>query len=234
MDYAPALVIPRLIGRFRAVATKRAKAKKRRDAGSDRSRKGIGALNHPWRVRVIEVLSERDMSVAQFVDEGLIDELAKEPRDHAISLLAHHFRLLIKAGLIEVVGSNPKRGSHEHICRAQTGAHHTVEEWAMLPQAKRQVITPMTWHSLAARAEGAIQHNSFDNRIDRHLAYVLMELDERAWSELGPVLDGMLDIVMRIRDETRERLAASGEQPIRAVYGAMLFESPPLPEPAND
>src|SRR5882757_5172448 len=87
-------------------------------------------LHHPWRARIIEVLNERDMSVSQFVDEGLINDLAEQPRDRAISALAYHFRALRAAGAIEIVELNQRRGSTELVCRASLRAHYTDQQWA--------------------------------------------------------------------------------------------------------
>lgn len=71
-------------------------------------------------------------------------------------------------------------------------------------------------------AETAV-YGSFDNRVDRHLSYDIADLDSQAWSELGPILDGVLDVVKRLRRESGERMAASGEPPIRTVVGQMMF-----------
>lgn len=210
-----------------------AATRRRRDAGGSRSN-ALGALNHPWRVRIMEVLSERSMSCAQFVDEGLIEELREEPRDEAISMLAYHFRLLRRTGLIEIVERVPSRGSQEQICRARIGAHHTDEEWAKLSRQERRAISPITFHSVVARAEGAMIHDTFDARIDRHQSWLAMTLDERGWDELGGLLNGVLEAVVQLNDEAVARLAASGEKPIRATWAQLGFESPPLPSTDTD
>lgn len=202
--------------------------KRRRDVPGSKARE---LLSHPWRVRIMEVLHNREMSVSQFVDEGLIPELERESREEAISLLSYHFRKLRRANLLEVVAVVPGRGSNERIYRAFMGVHHNDEDWADLSREERQAITPMTLSSLTGLAELAVLYGTFDQRVDRHLSWVPLELDERGWSELGPVLNGVLGIVLRIKDEAKARLEASGEQPVRAVFGQMLFESPPLESP---
>jgi DNA-binding transcriptional ArsR family regulator len=192
-------------------------------------------LHHPWRTRILEVLNERDMSVSQFVDEGLIEDLVERPRDRAISALAYHFRALREAGAIEVVEENARRGSTELVCRACARAHVSTEEWARLPLHKRRALSRVMLESFIARAESAVHHDTFDSRTDRHVAWLAMEVDEQGWSELAAVLNGMLDTVTAIHRESRERLEASGEKPIRATWGQLHFESPPLPAtPASD
>jgi DNA-binding transcriptional ArsR family regulator len=200
--------------------------RKRQDVPGSKVRK---LLSHPWRVRILEVLDNYEMSCSQIVDYGLIPELASRPRNDAISMLAYHFRVLLKGGLIEVVKSVQRGGSYEQICRANEGAHHTTEEWARLTREERSAITPMTLSSLIALVDNALLSDTFDNRVDRHLSYLPMELDEQGWADLGPVLDGVLDIVLRVRGEAKERLEESGEMPIRATWGQMFFESPSIP-----
>lgn len=202
--------------------------KRRRDVPGTKARE---LLSHPWRVRIMEAVATREMSVSQFVDEGLIPELALESREEAISLLSYHFRKLRRARLLEVVEVVPGRGSNERIYRAHMGVLHDDEEWAQLSREEREAITPVTLSSLTGLAELAVLYGTFDKRVDRHLSWVPLELDERGWSELGPVLNGLLEIVMRIKDEAKARLEESGEPPVRAVFGQMLFESPPLASP---
>ena len=61
-----------------------------------------------------------------------------------------------------------------------------------------------------------------------------MEIDEQGWSEMATMLNGVLANVMAIQRESRERLDASGGVPIRATWGQLHFESPPLPPAAAD
>lgn len=186
-------------------------------------------LNHPWRIRILDVLVERDMSVAGFVDEGLIPELAKVERHLAISKLAYHFRVLRRAGALEVVEEHPRRGSTELVCRATARLHFTDEEWAKLPRRERRALSRFMLHELFARAESAMHHDTFDSRLDRHIAWLAMEVDEQGWSEMAAVMNGVLETVMEIQKESSTRLEASGAQPIRSTWGQLHFESPPLP-----
>jgi DNA-binding transcriptional ArsR family regulator len=197
-------------------------------------RQRFEVLHHPWRTRILEVLNERDMSVSQFVDEGLINDLVDRPRDRAISALAYHFRALREAGAIEVVEQNARRGSTELVCRACARAHVTDDEWSQLSLHRRRELSGVMLNSFLARAESAAHHGTFDSRLDRHMAWLAMEIDERGWSEMAAMLNGVLENVMAIQRESRERLETSGEVPIRATWGQLHFESPPLPRAATD
>lgn len=200
---------------------------KRGSGGSDKKR--FEVLHHPWRVRVLEVLSERDMSCAQVVDEGWIPDLAELDRNEAISKLAYHFRLLRRVGAIEVVEENARRGSTELICRGLARAYFSTEEWAKLPQETRRDISRTVLQGLMARAEGALLHDTFDQRFDRHLVWSPMTLDDQGWSEMAALMDGMAEAAAQINREAEERLNQSGEEPIRSTWGQLHIESPPPP-----
>jgi DNA-binding transcriptional ArsR family regulator len=185
-------------------------------------------LHHPWRIRILDVLAERDMSVSQFVDEGFIPELTTIDRKSAISKLAYHFRELRQAGALEVVEQNARRGSTELVCRARARALFSDQQWAGLPQEKRRALSGFVLHEFMARAESALQQDTFDARLDRHLAWLAMEVDQQGWSEIAAMLNGVLETVSEIHRESKQRLTASGEEPIRATWGQLHFESPPL------
>lgn len=205
--------------------------KPRLGSTEERLQRRLKVLHHPWRVRILEVLNERDMSVSQFVDEGLIPELRGSARDEAISSLAYHFRALREVGAIEIVEQHARRGSTELVCRATAVAHFDDEVWAKLPSEDRRSISQLVVHAFLARAESAVYYGTFDTRKDRHLSWISTEVDEQGWSETVNLLNGVLETITAIHRESRERLQESGERPIRATWGQLYFESPPVPKP---
>lgn len=192
-------------------------------------RERFEALHHPWRVRILEVLSERDMSCAQVVDEGWISDLKGLDRSEAIPKLAYHFRVLRRVGAIEVVEEHAKRGSTELVCRGLARAYFSTEEWAKLPRETRRVISRTVFQGMMARAEGALLYDTFDERIDRHLVWSPMTLDEQGWSEMAALLDGVAGAAAQINKEADARLKESGEEPIRSTWGQLHIESAPPP-----
>jgi hypothetical protein len=174
------------------------------------------------------------MSVCQFVDEGLLPELAEMPREKAISDVAYHFRVLRNAGVLAVVEQHARRGSTELVCRALEPAYHTDAEWAELRIEERRPITEMTLDGLMARARAAILFDTFDARIDRHLASVPMEVDDQGWAELVDAMAEMLGKVVQIKHDAEKRLESSGAPSVRATWGQLGFESPPLPGSRDD
>src|ERR1700709_1219420 len=72
-------------------------------------RNGASVLAHPVRVRVLEILNQRDMSPIEFCREGF----APETMD--VSHVAYHFRELAEYGCLRVIEENKRRGSSEHV-----------------------------------------------------------------------------------------------------------------------
>ena len=77
-----------------------------------------------------------------------------------------------------------------------------------------------------ARADSAITADTFDRRVDRHLTWIAMPLDEQGWTDLIEVQEEALRRAEEIRVEAGERLAASGDERFPATFGALAFESP--------
>jgi hypothetical protein len=185
-------------------------------------------LGHPTRVRLLEVANERAISPIQFVQTYIRPKPGDaEAEKRALSHVSYHFRFLCRAGCVEIVDRIPRRGSLENVYRASEGIFFTSEEAAAMSRQERRHASRTILQGLLARAEGAIQTDTFDRRPDSHLTWNSLSLDERGWSELIRLLDGTFDAAERIRREAEARLAEPGAQPVvHATYGLLGFESP--------
>jgi DNA-binding transcriptional ArsR family regulator len=191
------------------------------------------ALQHPIRIRILEVLAERDISPIQFLRRGCLppgyESLSEK---NAVSHVSYHFKVLREADCIVVVDTIPRRGSVEKIHRSKMLALHTDEDFKKLSHKKRVAITRSTLQMLVARADGAILQGTFDKRPDRHLSWVPMDLDEQGWKELTDLQNESLEraqgikaaAIARMHDRAIERVDAE------ETFAALAFESPPVPK----
>jgi DNA-binding transcriptional ArsR family regulator len=190
------------------------------------------ALKHPIRVRILEVLCEGDVSPIQFLHQGLLPPGVEfEDEQNAVSTVSYHFKVLAKAGCIELVATKQRRGATEHFYRSKALAFHTDEEFAAMSFAERRAISRSTLQTLIARADGALLAGTFDNRVDRHLSWLSMELDEEGWQELRDLQAETLERAQGIKAAAIARnhdRAERGEEtvPFPATFGALGFESP--------
>lgn len=187
------------------------------------------ALRHPMRIRILEVLYERDMSPVEFMNLKLAPKF--DTSQKTLSHISYHFRQLAEDGCLEVVKRVPRRGATEHVYRARL-AHlfFSDEEWERLTMDQRRFISRGAYQGLAALTDGAMLTGTFDSRHDRHLSWDTMDVDEQGWKELMGALNDCLENVERIRRETEDRLARSAaEEEIPVTIGLLGFESPDLP-----
>jgi hypothetical protein len=191
-------------------------------------------LRHPLRVRILEVANCRDISPIQFVNEGLQPEGVEfKSQQNALSHVAYHFRELEKAGCIKQVDAHQRRGATEHVYRGTSTLYFSDEEFEKLSHEERRTLSRTSFQGLMARADSAMQANTFDARTDRWLAWVPLELDARGWAELTTAMAACFAEVQQIRQDARERLAGSDEGVIPATFGMVGFESPaPVPDPS--
>ena len=191
-------------------------------------------LRHPLRVRILEVLNEGPRSPSQFVEEGLIPKQHYSSYQQALSLASYHFRELEKEGCLQVIESIPRRGAVEHVYRGLARVFINDREFEEMPRTDRRRLSRISMQGMVARADRAIHEDTFDARSDRHLTWMPMQLDERAWREVVAALAATFAELTQIRVDARDRLATSGEEVIPATVALLGFESPPPPPLRGD
>lgn len=179
------------------------------------------ALSHPLRQRLLEQLGDRVASPV---------ELAREI-GQPLNLISYHVRVLEQRGMLELVRTRPRRGATEHFYRAAVPVLLEDEQWSRLPAGVRSRLAGRTleniWgDTLAAAASGRL------DRDDVHVSRTLLELDATGWRELSDLLIGMVAEAGRIQNDSRERLAKSGEPPIASELAMVHFARGNGPAPA--
>jgi hypothetical protein len=192
-------------------------------------------LGHPIRVRILEILNEGPKSPSQFVEEGLVPKEMYRSYPQALSLAAYHFRELEKAGCLEIAESIQRRGAVEHIYRGLARVYFTDEDFEQLPIEDRRRLSRISFQGLIARADSAMQADTFDSRTERHLVWMPFGVDERGWEEMMTSMSACFGEIERIRHDAADRLAGSGDEAITVTFGMLGFVSPsPPPPPTTD
>ena len=173
-------------------------------------------LAHPTRLKILGVLSSRDISPAEYARENRED----------VSNVAYHFRQLTKMGCAEVVDTKPARGSTEHFHRATHPVVFDDEIWATMPAPAHLAVSHTILEDLFGRIREAFVAGTFDARADSHFTWTPMVVDEQGWTEMTAILMRAFEDVARVNDESAERLAKSGEPGIEATAALIGFESP--------
>ncbi len=184
------------------------------------------AVADTWRSRILMELTVRPLSPSQFV-EAVGGELTE---------ISRLFRQLADWGYIEVVETltgGRRRGAIEHVYRRIQRALFDTSVWEQLPRSYRDECSGSTLESYIARVSEAIAAGTFDDELDRHLSWDVVNLDRVAWVELGERLDRFLFSVPDLAVESFRRMTKSGEDPIPTTIGLASFRSPDtvLPPP---
>lgn len=185
-------------------------------------------LSHPLRVRILEIVNEHPMSPVQFVNLGFAPEC--ESKQQALSYTSYHFRALEKAGCIEIIETKQRRGATEHIYGGRSRVFFSDEEFEQLPAGQRAKLSRTSFQGLVARTDGAMRTGTFDARLDRHLTWRAVELDERGWKEVTDRLATCFHDLETIREGAADRLAGSEGKVVAATWALLGFESPPRPQ----
>jgi DNA-binding transcriptional ArsR family regulator len=93
--------------------------------GAGISGKRLSALAHPIRLHILSVAESEDISASE------VAVALSEP----LGVVAYHFRVLHTAGLIELVGTERRRGSIQSFYRA------TTTGWSDLAETVEQLIS---------------------------------------------------------------------------------------------
>jgi hypothetical protein len=184
-------------------------------------------LVHRLRVNILAAVNEAPMSPSEFVDAGLVPAEMVRSYDQVLSLTAYHFKQLMKAGCLEVIEVIPRRGARENIYAGWSQKRVSEDERRALPSADRVEISRLAVQGLIARADLSMQAETFDQRLDRHLTWRSLTLDEKGWEKLQAILLRTQREIDALRGGTEDLADSAGGQRINATVGLLGFESPP-------
>jgi hypothetical protein len=157
-------------------------------------------LTHPLRPRIIELLTARGEASPNQIATELGEPLGR---------VSYHTRLLRSYGWIELVRTEPRRGAVEHFYRAVMRPFLDDADWERMPVHVRRRLAGLTIDQILRSAAAAAETGGFD-RANVHVDRLLLELDERGWSELSELLSRILDEAGRIQERSNERRPSRG------------------------
>jgi DNA-binding transcriptional ArsR family regulator len=173
-----------------------------------RSRTGAGppdarvikAIGHPLRWQMLEALNEGEASPAQLARRF------GEP----VNLVAYHMSILLKAGGVELVRTEPRRGSTEHYYRAIMRPFFGDREWARLPAETRRAVLDTEIKRVVRDVRAAAAGTGLDDP-KVHVSWTPLELDREGMDEVATLLVGVLDELVQIQARATGRQADKAE-----------------------
>lgn len=174
------------------------------------------AMSHPVRAQILAELNKRVMSPSWFAERFGV----------SLPTASYHFRELEKADCIELVHEEPRGNLTEHYYCATRRALFDSEAWEDLPGTIRNRLSGQTISDFLEVVVEAMEAETFDDRVDRVLAWQRAYLDEQGWQEATDVYRRATKEFMEIERRSRTRLLRSGEKGLVVTSGMFLFESP--------
>jgi DNA-binding transcriptional ArsR family regulator len=171
-------------------------------------------LNHRIRVDALAILNERPASAIE------IAQMIGEP----LGKVSNHLKELLKAGCIELLKTERRRGATETTYRASLRPHIGDDAWARLSRAARSEISALVFQAIVAEGLGAMRAGTFDARRDRHLSWRVVQVDEAGWGEIRDHKAQSLTAIEDIECRSVERSLESGEETFSVIVAAMAFE----------
>lgn len=172
-----------------------AKVKKEVDKGT------IKALANSMRVQILTIFNERANSTT-----GIARELGVEPGE-----IAYDVEVLRDMGLIKVVDEKKRRGAVEVFYKATSRAHLDQFEWPTVPDPVKGGLRASLLQTLLNDAMAAIDEETYDSLEGAHMSWTPLIVDEEGWEELVEILRVALEGVLRVSEDSAERLIANDE-----------------------
>jgi hypothetical protein len=179
-------------------------------------------VSHPLRAECWTILAERVASP---------NELSHLVGD-SLGNVAYHVKVLLGAGVIELVDTAPRRGALEHFYRAIERPNASdVETAARSPKERTEFARYIGQRSFADYAV-ALQAGTFGNRADHYAWRMPMLVDEIGWGRMNEIYAAATEKIMEVQAESAERMSRDSEGdriPVTAL--ATFFQ---MPERSNE
>jgi DNA-binding transcriptional ArsR family regulator len=177
----------------------RSRTKRRRSSLGPPDVRVIKAIGHPLRWQMLEALNEGEASPAQLARRF------GEP----VNLVAYHMGILAKAGGVEMVRTEPRRGSTEHYYRATMRPYFADREWARLPTETRRALQAVETKRIVNDIRAAAAGTGLDHP-KAHVSWSPLELDREGYDEVATLLGGVLEQLHDIQARASVRQAEKG------------------------
>jgi AcrR family transcriptional regulator len=170
--------------------------------------------------QVLEILNKRKASAEAISRE--IGVSVEEVRDQIAKLERASLVVLMEEQ------TDADEGTTELFYRSNTD-WIDEDRWEQMSQAERREVSAQVAQLMTDEIHGAIEADTFDARVDRHLSRLPLEVDEHGWRQLMAVHYRAFHASVAIQAESAERLKRSGAPGIRGSSTQALFEVPESP-----
>jgi DNA-binding transcriptional ArsR family regulator len=157
----------------------------------------VKGLAHPLRIQILRALEDRIASPSEIADEI----------GAPLGNVSYHVRFLARMGLIELSGTQPRRGAVEHYYRSAGRVGVSEETWATVPQVVRDAVLSSTLDQVGRSVGIAAASGGFSGD-DAHASRTEIVLDANGLADLSAAVAELHRRATDIERESSERIAA--------------------------
>ncbi|MGC1853688.1 MAG: hypothetical protein WA687_14790 [Solirubrobacterales bacterium] len=186
----------------------------------------------PFPLRVSKVFA--DELCVKIVAEANLREISapqfhREYGGDSIKAIRRRFKKLEGDGWLRMVGRKTggrRRGAHEHFYRATGPAIFNNESWADVPESVKPGYSWTIFKLLADLVKEALFAGTFEARLDSHLSWSVLRLDQQGWVNVAAAVDSLFALIQVEKVRAEEHTEATDEGVITTTVGLAAFESP--------
>jgi hypothetical protein len=187
----------------------------------------------PWTIRLAKVFGDPiNLEIVRALNKAPTSPSQLEARSGKTTKQTYDRRCKILVDLgwaaqVDEKTGGHRRGSREVFYRATSPAVSPDQAWAIIPSTHRSGGSWETYKALCELVFRAVKLGTFNVRVDRHLTWKTLLLDEVGWKQATATLQGCSQRLVALADPAAGRLGKKrkGSSFTFFVGG---FESPPL------
>jgi hypothetical protein len=142
-----------------------------------------------------------------------------------LNLVSYHTQVLLRAGCLDLVRTERRRGAEKHFYRADLWSDIDDATWEQLPTPMRRVLIKGTLDSSWREARDALPRGGMDPATS-HVSRSFLSLDRQGRDDLATLLVETLDAARRIEQASRERAPDGSANQELVIMNFELSSSP--------
>jgi hypothetical protein len=121
-----------------------------------------------------------------------------------LNVVSYHTAVLVRYGLLELVGTAQRRGGTAHFYRSTTGQSLEGDEWDSTPLSLRRALMRGLLAATTDRARRALLDGGFDG-VHAHLSRIPLLLDDAGVVDVATILRRGVDEIIAVQEACDRR-----------------------------
>ena len=183
----------------------------------------------PWTIRLAKVFGDPiNLSILWKLNEKAMSPTQLEATIGGASSSAfdHRCKLLTDLGWLTHV-ADVGDGTRRVLYRATSPAVDVGQAWTIIPEELRTGDSWTTYRRLCELVFEAVKHGTFNARVERHLTWGPLLLDELGWKQVVGMLNHSIRSISELERPAKRRLGAKTTG-MATTFFIGGFECPPL------